>query len=639
MVIKKKPIKQQKNNEIVESFRKLYFHLYGNSNASRAERIFEDLGKLLLIKILSEDSKYENVLQDFVKNNKKANEVFFPILTSEFPELISQNDKFTLDDESIKLALSDLSKIRFSESPATVLGDAFQTLIGPGLRGDKGQFFTPKELVKAMVQIVNPKSNQKFIDPACGTGGFLVEAYSQMQKNNESDNKVMNLIGIDKDKDMHRLGGSLVQIATNRKGKVFQYNSLDLKELAKIEPNPFNADVILTNPPFGAKIGITDKKILQQFELGHEWTFSESSQRWRKENKIRTSQDPQILFIEVCLRLLKPGGIMGIVLPEGVFGNKKSGYVWDFIRKYALIEKMIDCPRTTFQPSTDTKTNVLFLKKKSNRENNSKIILISTARFVGHDRRGKTKIENGDSVQNDFKKIAESYSGKANKWWKRCKISEPYYLVPRYYFGKDLDEIKSLGKKLDAEFISLGKLIENKSIEIRKGDEVGADAYGTGNIPFVRTSDITNWELSNDPTNGISEEIYEQYQLEQNLKPGDILFVVDGRYKIGKTAILTKHNCKCIVQSHFLIISTKNSSPISNYELLYILNLPEIKNQIQNLIFIQSTLGSIGKRINELMIPIPEKNDSWKRKINKFKKTIEERAKLLEKLSKLNDDF
>ena len=203
---------------------------------------------------------------------------------------------------------------------------------------------------------------------------------------------------------------------------------------------------------------------------------------------------------------------MGIVLPEGVFGNKKTEYVWDFIRKYSHIEKMIDCPRTTFQPSTDTKTNVLFVTKKTNEKSNSKTILISTARFVGHDKRGKTKTVNGDSIPDDFKEIGKSYSGKPNKWWKQCKISEPYYMVPRYYFGKDLKEIKAMKRKFNLKLISLEKLIENKFIEIKKGSEVGANAYGTGNIPFVRTSDITNWEISNQPTNGISEEIYEQYK-------------------------------------------------------------------------------------------------------------------------------
>jgi type I restriction enzyme M protein len=98
-------------------------------------------------------------------------------------------------------------------------------------------------------------------------------------------------------------------------------------------------------------------------------------------------------------------------------------------------------------------------------------------------------------------------------------------------------------------------MISKKWISIRKGHEVGSDAYGTGDIPFIRTSDISNFEISIDPTKSVSEEVYDRYSKEQNLKAGNILMVVDGRYRIGRSAVLHSYNSKCIAQSHLRIIS------------------------------------------------------------------------------------
>ena len=152
----------------------------------------------------------------------------------------------------------------------------------------------------------------------------------------------------------------------------------------------------------------------------------------------------------------------------------------------------------------------------------------------------------------------------------------------------------------------------------------------TGDIPYIRTSDINNFEISSDPTNSISEEIYEQYAKQQGLSVGDILFIADGRYRIGKTAIITPHNIKCLIQSHIVILSLKDTAPFTPYELLYCLNTDIVQEQIRSYVFIQSTLGTLGNRILEIEIPLPEKNDEWTKKIHAFQNNIEMRAQCLD---------
>jgi type I restriction enzyme M protein len=337
------------------------------------------------------------------------------------------------------------------------------------------------------------------------------------------------------------------------------------------------------------------------------------------------------------VKLLKPGGQAAIVLPEGIFGNRSFGYVWDYIRSQGIITALIDCPRTTFQPSTDIKTNVLFFQKNPGApesDGSSARVWMAVALSCGHDRRGKSTKNAGDAYPDDIKEIGSSFKTRHLKggFWQLTKITDPYYLVPRYYDAVPLQELTREAKTLSANLMSLKHMVKQGFLRVRKGHEVGAESYGTGDVPFIRTSDISNYEVSIDPNRSVSEEVYEQYKPQQQLAPGDILIVVDGRYRIGRTAILNEHNYRCIVQSHIRIVSVTSGSPVNAIELLYLLNLPMVQHQIRNLIFIQSTLGALGSRLFEIQVPIPERVPSWAKTIDEFENLIRGRALLLQRL-------
>jgi type I restriction enzyme M protein len=155
---------------------------------------------------------------------------------------------------------------------------------------------------------------------------------------------------------------------------------------------------------------------------------------------------------------------------------------------------------------------------------------------------------------------------------------------------------------------------------------VGSDAYGTGDIPFVRTSDLSNFEISTDPTKSVSDEVYREYSAQQKLRAGDILMVVDGRYRIGATAMLTEHNCRCVIQSHLRIISTMREERLDPYELLFALSLPSVKLRLRNLVFIQSTLGTLGTRLFELRIPVLHGDGPWAARVDKFRDMLQRRG-------------
>lgn len=625
------------------AFKKLYYHLYSNSNSSRSEKIMSDLSNLLLCKIVAERTNAQDVVINFLDKKGNANDTLLPLLKKNFPHLITDEDKFYLDDKALRYGLGELSGLSLQSASAHVMGEAFQALMGPRLRGDKGQFFTPKSLVKAMIAILNPSREAKVVDPACGTGGFLVETQS-FQSNTLQGNhnrQFGKLIGIDKDKDLCRLAEATLEIVAPERGIVLNCNSLDIKALMNLpeEESPFNADYVLTNPPFGAKIKVAEREILKQFSLGHKWSYLDSG--WVQDAQVRDAQDPQILFIELCVKLLKPGGQMGIVLPEGVFGNTNMGYVWDFIRSQGSIIALLDCPRTTFQPSTDTKTNVLFFEKNetASAKEVSRKAWMAVALHCGHDRRGRVVKTNGKPYPDDYPFIGDGFKNRSTELtpWQYAEITDPYYLCPRYYDKSPIKELEKEAQRLGAELISIREMVKQGFLTVRKGHEVGAESYGTGDIPFVRTSDISNYEISIDPTRSVSEEVYEQFRELEQLAPNDILMVVDGRYRIGRCAILHEHNYVCVVQSHIRIITVTPKSPIDALEFLYILNLPMIQHQIRNLVFIQSTLGSLGSRLNEIMIPLPRKNAEWVKTIDEFRQLIRGRSDLLKRLKEFEN--
>ena len=594
-------------------FKRLYYHLYSNSNSSRAEKLLDDVTKLLLYSYAISASG------EPVTFSAAEIETY---LSSKYAGTAFDVAPFALDDGIIATIMPELLTLDLQHAPAHIVGEAVQSMIGPRIRGDKGQFFTPESLVRCIVDVVDICPGSTVIDPACGTGGFL----SAARESTEISGKPSTFVGMDKDRDMANLAFAVMQIEAGDDSDIRCCNSLEFF----MPDNPLSkyvgkADVVITNPPFGAKIGITDKTILSNYEFGHVWTSPRGSGEWKRTAGIARKQDPQVLFIELCVKLLADGGTLGIVLPEGIFYGKSFGYIWQYLEAHGEIIALIDCTRNTFQPSTDTKTNVLIYRK--GKAASCGVVWFSQAVTCGHDRRGRTQSQAGEPLPDDFIQIGRTWRRKEDPdtpWV--VDTPENGLYVPRYYVNR------SAKKQPEGDFVTLGELIDSGCLSIRSGHEVGSEAYGTGEIPYVRTSDINNFEISSDPTNSVSEEVYARFNRQENLQPGDILFIADGRYRIGKTAMITEHNAKCVVQSHIDILTLSANAPLTPYELLYLINTQYVQSQIGNLVFISSTLGTIGSRIRELRIPIPMRDEQWNATINRFENLLKGRASMLAEL-------
>ncbi len=197
--------------------------------------------------------------------------------------------------------------------------------------------------------------------------------------------------------------------------------------------------------------------------------------------------------------------------------------------------------------------------------------------------------------------------------------------IPKYYDPELKAEIESLSDS--HELYSVGSLINEGVVSVQTGHEIGKMAYGTGNIPFVRTSDIVNWEIKAIPKQGISEEIYQQYAEKEDVQPGDILMVRDGTYLIGTNCIITEMDIPMVYQSHILKFRIHDSSKLNPYLLFLAFNNNLVQRQIRNMQFTADIIDTIGNRYTEIIVPIPKEKTIRDSIADRMKKVLEMRIK------------
>jgi len=187
-------------------------------------------------------------------------------------------------------------------------------------------------------------------------------------------------------------------------------------------------------------------------------------------------------------------------------------------------------------------------------------------------------------------------------------------LIPKYYNPEIKNHLNNL--RHTHQLVHFEELIQQGYIQTATGNEIGKMAYGTGAIPFIRTSDISNWKIKTDPKQGVSEAIYEQYASKQDLQPGDLLFVRDGTYLIGATCLVTAADAKILYQSHILKFRVVADEAISAPLLLALLSSPIVRKQIRAKQFTADIIDTIGNRYYELILPFPL-NSEFRQKIEK----------------------
>ena len=389
-----------------------------------------------------------------------------------WPGIFEAGEPVRITDENhLQICVGFLQNVKLFNSNLQVIDEAFEYLVNKSAKGEKGQYFTPRNVIDMAVYMMNPKPSEYMIDTACGSCGFTVHTlfnvwkklenqgraqfsnFSNQKLTRDQKNYVEKVFGIDFDEKSVRVARTLNMIAGDGRTNVLHLNALDytrweeklkdsswvrsylegyyrLLDLAKNRkiPQEFNFDLVLANPPFAGDI--KDSRLISNYDVAFRHN--------QKANKI--SRD--ILFIERNLNFLKPGGRMAIVLPQGRFNNTSDERIRQFVLARARLIAVVGLDGNTFKPHTGTKTSVLFIQKWNDDQNSPNYnpqtedypIFMAVSQNSGKDNSGEpiyeTELngmrkldEHNHLIQkHDLKDIAESFEIWAKKqglsFWK-----------------------------------------------------------------------------------------------------------------------------------------------------------------------------------------------------------------------------
>lgn len=353
----------------------------GNDKLS-PEAAFDEISKVLFIKIckerytLSSEGVYGSDAykrDKSAENKSSADTPYFQLLfqqtKDEFAsdEIFEKSEKMRIKESSFESILKELEAYNLATIDDDVKGVAFESFLSKTFRGELGQFFTPRTVVDFMVGILDPKEGERICDPCCGSGGFLIKAFeyvkAKIKEEHPSDvdwriselaNKHIN--GTDANPRMARI--AKMNMIMHGDGHSGVYHHDGLLNIGGIEDGAF--DVIITNPPFGARVDknskITEEDGLPKNYLGKKIVSLYKISKYSKAT--------EVLFIERCLNLLKPGKRMGIVLPEGVLGNGNMKRIREFVEARAKILLIVSLPVDVFvSAGASVKSSIVFLQK------------------------------------------------------------------------------------------------------------------------------------------------------------------------------------------------------------------------------------------------------------------------------------
>ena len=451
-----KKLKVFKENEFADLLHSCH-NIIRDREALSANDAFDEIAKILFMKVYAErhlkSEMKENILtRKYIeskrmpgKSDKETLEIFFEQTKKEFgtDEIFLAEDRINLDSITIMEIIQKLEVYNLSATSEDIKGIAFERFLGKTFRGDLGGFFTPRSIVEFMAQMVEPKEGEKVSDPASGSGGFLIrffemvreqihedenkkykkevaeiekqkfsekekaklqtQAFEKMQNalNKETENSRIwklshnYIFGTDKNERMARTSKMNMIMHGDGHGGIHHYDGF--KNVNGIKDGEFN--IILANPPFGATV--REKEVLELYNLP-------------KSNSIKT----ETLFIERCLNLLKNGGRMGIVLPEGIFNNPNALFVRQFAENKAFLQAVISLPPETFvSAGASVKTSLLFLQKFTEKES-------AEWQNILQKRKGEVLAEQKNEREKLTKIIENKKTDKNEKKEARAKLKE-----------------------------------------------------------------------------------------------------------------------------------------------------------------------------------------------------------------------
>lgn len=385
------PLETVTQDELTRRFQQAHQALWGGGELNPSEA-FDELDKLIFCKLWDErkarkpGSPYD--FQIFTEETEAQTQkslldrlkTLYEEGRKKDPEVFK--DDIRLSASKARTVVTYLENINLSDTDLDSKGRAFETFMGSFFRGDFGQYFTPRVIVKFIVDVLPITHESLVLDTSCGSGGFLLHALDKVRQQAEEYHKPGtdkyhrhwhdfaqdNLYGIEINEQIARTAKMNMIIHDDGHTNVVASDGLmppeEIREKTKNQGFKANRfDFIITNPPFGSTVKQSEKNYLHHYHLA---TREADWLSLKSKTTERPGQDTEILFIEQCWNYLSEGGYLAIVIPDGILTNSSLQYVRDEIEELYRIVAVVSLPQTAFTATgAGVKSSVLFLKKQT----------------------------------------------------------------------------------------------------------------------------------------------------------------------------------------------------------------------------------------------------------------------------------
>lgn len=459
-------------------------------------------------RLIENENLYKRIMALYGEGRKKDQEVF--------------RDNIRLTPEKIRTVVSYLESVNLGETDLDSKGRAFETFMGSFFRGNFGQYFTPREIVKFIVDVLPIDHDSKVLDTSCGSGGFLLYALNKVRNKATElypnylkdvrqydrwfkywhDFAEKNLYGIEISEQISRAAKMNMIIHDDGHTNVITSDGLvsDDTIISRTNNQGFKYgtfDFIITNPPFGSTVRQTEQAYFKTYQLGkkeEDWLAVAA-----RPQEIRDGQSTEVLFIEQDYKFLKEGGYLAIVLPDGILTNSSMQYVRTQIEDWFRIVAVISMPQTAFAANgAGVKSSVLFLKKWTKEQTdkltstkkNIEIQLLNDNNYIAQRQQWDKEIKYQQKQKANEIKSTQNISATD------AKKTEEYKLWNADLLAMYADKVDELKNRLTEEYQSTKqKQLPDYPIFMAIAEQIGYDA--TGKKIAVNELDIIGEELKN----------------------------------------------------------------------------------------------------------------------------------------------
>lgn len=537
-----------------------------------------------------------------------------------------------LDDATLHAAVFELQELNLHEIKPTALSYAFQVFRSANLKIGEGQYFTPYRVIEAGTKMIQVTSRDRVIDPACGTGSFLSEAFLAVREvvgDAEASRWAhRNLFGVDLDNINVKLARALMVGIGDGSTNAYVGDSLRERKWAndahglRDTMRSGGYTVVLTNPPFGKGLQLSAADAREsQYSVCDRSNLGDA-------RKSYADTELGIVFVERAWRLLEEGGRLGIVLPETYFFSRKYEWFRKWVDDHFHLRGVLNIPMEAFQGFCRAKTNFyVFQKRPARLPEESAIwfdtssIWVSNAGTIGINKDGKElyvidKVTKKPTQELDNVALADVRSlveGRGDTPTSHYVPARGVYGslvgVPRYSDDRSARECDQwIRRRLpECQPFSLGDLVNAGYLKVCGGHgSPSADVRG-GNIPYIKVSDLRNGSMNPNPSNMVSKTVARRYWRADSsgLKPYDIVTPARASKNIGEPVMVLPGQEEVVLTKEVLVFSVSEEAPFDSFFLMWALCSPQVLRQWERVVFMQTNREDVGDRWREVLVPLP----------------------------------